>query len=842
MAAIAKLDSWTTLWERVRLHMQATQAHPAKTVVLLPFFQLQAVARLSWAEQGGQVVSGFPPRLETTTSWQRRISHFSPGTMDLSFDAGLDAVRARGFLRRAGLGELNALLTPRLVEAAQQLGALAAALPPAERPEWAAGLRPVLSGGGEAFASYEAAVARIALEWAALSSYAGDVLFDLPSDELQALVVVRGVQTNALADHLVQRLGARALILELPEQAAGQLAVQAAEDLEDEAQRAAACVLAHLAQGRSPVALPAIDRLVTRRISAMLGQRGVTVLDETGWKLSTTRAAGALMSLLRAAAPQATRDEQLDWLKNCAVSPALVQRWEYEIRKQNSDLTHTNTARDAIEFIATNDATAPPWRLLLNGLRRERSLSDWLRDLASALQISGQWKRLEQDAAGEQIIAALHWSSLDAQAILQSDASRMSLNEFATWVQLALEGASFKPAQPAGPAQVVILPLAQLAARPFAAAVIAGVDELRLPAAPELPGDWTAAQREALGLPSREALALEQQDVWRRAQQVPHVDVLWRRAEGDEPLQPSPLLQAWLRKHASQSGLDAREQREVLPQPSHMPAPQAGKLLPAGAMAFSASSYQDLRACPYRYFALRLLGLHEAQELDEAVSKREFGAWLHAVLGDFHEQRPRQGDSDSDRSLLDRCAAQRQQEMLGDDAGFVPFSASWPQVRESYLLWLAKHETQGWRFESSELDVKRDLSSAAVLLKGRLDRVDILAGSGAQSYSVIDYKTESDASLKARVADPLEDTQLIFYAALLGKDAVQASYLGLAEKEAKEVPQKHVNGALPLLLQGVAADAVRIAQGHGLPAMGEGKACEYCAARGLCRRDFWATA
>jgi ATP-dependent helicase/nuclease subunit B len=32
----------------------------------------------------------------------------------------------------------------------------------------------------------------------------------------------------------------------------------------------------------------------------------------------------------------------------------------------------------------------------------------------------------------------------------------------------------------------------------------------------------------------------------------------------------------------------------------------------------------------------------------------------------------------------------------------------------------------------------------------------------------------------------------------------------------------------------------RIAQGAPLPALGEGMACEYCAARGLCRKDFWA--
>jgi ATP-dependent helicase/nuclease subunit B len=33
-----------------------------------------------------------------------------------------------------------------------------------------------------------------------------------------------------------------------------------------------------------------------------------------------------------------------------------------------------------------------------------------------------------------------------------------------------------------------------------------------------------------------------------------------------------------------------------------------------------------------------------------------------------------------------------------------------------------------------------------------------------------------------------------------------------------------------------------IAQGAALPALGEGVACDFCKARGLCRKDFWATA
>jgi ATP-dependent helicase/nuclease subunit B len=42
------------------------------------------------------------------------------------------------------------------------------------------------------------------------------------------------------------------------------------------------------------------------------------------------------------------------------------------------------------------------------------------------------------------------------------------------------------------------------------------------------------------------------------------------------------------------------------------------------------------------------------------------------------------------------------------------------------------------------------------------------------------------------------------------------------------------------VLQGIAVDVQRIHAGHAMPALGEGMACEYCAARGLCRKDMWA--
>jgi ATP-dependent helicase/nuclease subunit B len=172
-----------------------------------------------------------------------------------------------------------------------------------------------------------------------------------------------------------------------------------------------------------------------------------------------------------------------------------------------------------------------------------------------------------------------------------------------------------------------------------------------------------------------------------------------------------------------------------------------------------------------------------------------------------------------------------------DDGEFLPFSAAWAQVREGYLVWLAKHETaEGAVFLEAEGEHERELGR--LRLVGRIDRIDRVRG-GVRM--VMDYKTESADTSKERVKHPVEDTQLAFYAALLGDTELRAAYVNVGERgETRTVEQPHVIEAREMLLAGIAHDLARIAQGVPLPALGEGKACEYCAARGLCRKDFWA--
>ena len=97
-----------------------------------------------------------------------------------------------------------------------------------------------------------------------------------------------------------------------------------------------------------------------------------------------------------------------------------------------------------------------------------------------------------------------------------------------------LEGASFQPRRPlvheqrGDPAHEP-----QLLGRPFAAVVLPGCDEVRLQPLPEPPGDWTAAQREAWGLPIArvDLQAIAQRAAWQHALRTPLVDVLWRTSD-----------------------------------------------------------------------------------------------------------------------------------------------------------------------------------------------------------------------------------------------------------------------------------------------------------------------
>lgn len=868
---------------RLSAAMSARGAHPARTVVLLPFGQLMAPARRAWATYAPD---GFAPRFETTLSWAARHA-FAPGPDDLSFDRAVDLLTARSLLERAGLAEDAGVLAPRLVEAAWQMAPLAAAVLPAGRGAWA---QSAVAGSGlgleHPMMALEAALARIAVEWAAASAHVTDRVLAQEAGALDLLVVLEGLQPDPVARALARHLGlgpgpeggqaesdrqnglgrpaglgrAEVWPVEVP-QPMGRIALHACPDPADEAERAAACVMHHLDQGRAPVALAAVDRVLTRRIRAMLGARGVRIADETGWKLSTTRAAAQFMGLLRAARWDAPSDEVLDWLKHLpAASTPALRALERRLRREGlrswlevgegaqdanaeNAVNASNAAKDApVTGSAEGDLVrqANAWR---ERLRQPRPLPRWQQALRELLQETGAWPALEADPAGAQLISVLGLDEAGQHlwACLPQAGRRMGLDELAAWAGEALEAASFLPAPPEQP-QVVVLPFNQLLARRFEALVVPGCDEVRLAPSPEPPGPWTAGQRRALGLPSREDLEQALRTAWRAALALPEVDLLWRGCDDKgDPVLPSPLVQQLRLSGLGREGTDPRVALAVAPSPVLPPQPRAPQLV---VRELSASAYGDLRRCPYRFFALRQLGLQEAAEIDVELGKRDFGNWLHEVLHQFHEALAQAGQADRAQraALMDRAAEGAKRKLGLQDGEFLPFEAGWPQLREGYLAALEKFEaSQGARYEAGEQS--RDAGLGPVRLVGRIDRIDRVGtadASGVIGRMVMDYKTESADVTRKRVKNPMEDTQMAFYAALIGEEGLQGCYVNVGERgETLFIAQPGLEEAREALVAGILGDMERIAAGAPLQALGAGTACDHCAARGLCRKDFW---
>ncbi len=850
--------------------MHRCGALAGRTVVLVPYAQLMDAGRRAWSQAHP---SGFSPRFESSRNWAASLQPFLPGPADLSMDMARDSLVAAAFIDRVAQGRpdasLRSVMVARLVEAARQLAPLAAAVPPAQRLAWAEPLRETLAPGVQAL-HWEAMLASLALAWASTSAYATDVLWGplgLPGGDVDALIVLEGFQKDPLAHALVEWWGERAVVLPLHDPEAGACAggetrLQACGDAEDEAQRAAACVIERVMAGCAPVALVANDRLLTRRVSAMLHGAGLSVRDETGWKLSTTHAAAQLMSLLRAADARARMDDVLDLLKQAPAWPeAQVQALEQLARDAGVSLW-----RAALQSSRLAHALPVGLPALLEGLQSNRPLERWLADLAAALQACGLWGLLQADPAGQQLVQSLRLGEGAAHELVSvSEAlgstgaqpgARLSLPAFTAWVRDVLEGASFMPRSEED-AVVVILPMAQLLGRAFGATVLPGCDEVHLNPSPEPPGHWTSAQREALGLPSREALANAAHQAWQGCLALPHLDILWRTQERGEAVLPGAWVQSlpgFVADGEALRATDLRPSRWLSPAAIPRPLPAAGDVLPE---SLSASAYQDLRDCPYRFFALRQLRLAEAPELEAEPDQRDMGNWLHAVLRAFHEARGAERPGlDADRATLNQLAESTAQAMGLDagegGAGFLPYQAVWPALRDGYLDWLSGHEggdgRAGPRFEQAEAALSAH--AGPWKLYGKLDRIDRQGSPEGDIPFVIDYKTEGRQKTLERVKEPLEDTQLAFYAALLPDENVRGAYLSITDKRgesSKEAPtllieQTELLLAREQLRAGLAHDMARVADGQPMPALGEGRVCDFCAARGLCRKDFWSPA
>ena len=661
-------------------------------------------------------------------------------------------------------------------------------------------------------------------------------------------------------------------------------------DLENQAQAIVGLVLRQRAsRPQSRIALLALDRRLARRVNALLARLGLPVRDEAGWLLSTTRAAASLQAVFEVLDAQAGSDALLDLLKQPCVAAAAgldaqqletmevdvraarlldVRAWRAWAAAQQSPVAGRH--RHVLDWLAE----------CLRGMRKpgKQPVAGWADALLQTLCGLGLAQAWSQDHAGVQILALLQAQAQDRGAARTVQLQR---SDYLAWVRLTLEAAVFRPEPDAaedGPS-IHVLALRDALLRPWDLCILAGADAGNLPAWPEAPGSLGDQACSRLGLPTHEE---------RRTQAVQLVVklvlgcrrlVVFEAAPRPDHPGPSPLLQLWRwamggfgqgQALSAEPGLCTADLQTLGIEPPHVPvestAPQARPEAPADIPSrWSPSAYADLRACPYRFFARRVLRLAEDDDLLPDFSKRDFGNTLHRILEQFHQQQPEPGGP-ADRDLLDRIAAE-----AWSSAGALaePFAAAWPAVRDNYLDWLQAWRAQGWETQSEEQSLRRVIDRDAdpadeaaadgdtLRLEGRIDRID---RRGAERYA-LDYKTGDPQALRLRMKRYAEDTQLLCYALLLGADApdadarpsahagpapVAAGYLVVSERRDPE----HTDTATELswapddlreqsaqLLAQMRRDWRALRAGQAMPALGEPPLCDHCEARGLCRRD-----
>ncbi|MBY0469388.1 MAG: PD-(D/E)XK nuclease family protein, partial [Burkholderiaceae bacterium] len=748
-------DPWSAAVAAASRWAEAQGVVLRDAVFIVPFAQHLPLARAAWAQ-----TDRWMPRIDTTQTLACSLAPSqAPSGDDLRFDAALDGLTARRLLRTQSALVAWHRRDPRafdqavqsLVQTAHAICRARNAVPPSQRERYGAEGRAALGAVG-GLGGTERQLARIALEWAlAAPAATTDVLF---SWRPSAWIVVQAGGVDVLMQRLVDEAAVPTLWLDVDPP--GDDAIQAVapqsrvqcqvcSGFEDEAQRAAARLLADVAEHGAPVALIAQDRVLVRRVRALLARQGVPLRDETGWTLSTTRAAAAVMALLRAASPTASVDDVLDALKTWPAdvfSADALAMLEAALRRQQwARPVSVNTQRLSMPAAALWERAAQAIEPLRGGAR---TLTAWSQCLRAALQASGLASGLENDEAGQQVLSALHLTDAQAGAV---EADALTLADCARWVDAALEQASYVPSSPESPA-VVLIPAARATLRRFAAVVWPGADEKRLGALSPPHPLLHDADAVTLGLPTaaqrRDRELLGFVHVLRGAP----VTLLRRTDDDGEPLSASPWLERlWVARQPASPAPDARLERQVAAQPIARPRPTAPALLPD---RLSASACEALRACPYRFFALRMLGLQAAEELDGELEKRDYGTWLHAVLHRFHQARPEPRAASDDALALAAAARQEQAELALDDGDFLPFSATFERFAPRYVVWLQGRDRDGaqWLDGERAWTVRPD-TWGGIEMQGVIDRIDSVSGDGGAAVTqLIDYKTGSTQALR----------------------------------------------------------------------------------------------
>jgi ATP-dependent helicase/nuclease subunit B len=620
-----------------------------------------------------------------------------------------------------------------------------------------------------------------------------------------------------------------------------------ATSLEQEARAAAMQVRLWLQEGKHDIAIVAQDRVVARRMRALLERAEILVADETGWTFATLSVSTVLDRWLSALQSNFYYHVLLDLLKSPFIFADLpgnerktaVYQLEQLLRKHG-------VVQDLDQFMALT-AEVPVLQGLLKRLlqaatflekNKKKSLAGWLDGLYESLRITGIDTGMQKDSAGAQL-----WQALQTWRVeLSGDSGRYGFNEWRRWLAQQLDGQTYRDTEIESP--VRFTHLAATRWRRFDAVLLLGCGAEHLPSVADSGRWFNDAVRNSLNLPTRGMHAARQRDDLLGLLTLNEcVRVTWQVDKNGEEGLLSPYLEMLRDLHdlAYRDDLvDKYLLNYLLAEDVHsanmaMASPPLPVLTSAQLpQKVSISAYNSLVACPYQFYARYILRLNELDEVQEEIEKSDYGNHVHIILQKFHERYACLNEHSPEQLLeaLSEISAAVFADLLQQNFVARAWLARWNKTLPAYLEWQLNSEAEGWRYVQAESEFNLELDG--VILRGRIDRLDRKGG----ETRVLDYKTQSDALLRNKLKEPGEDVQLACYA--FAEQAGEAIFVSLDNGKVRSVQAKQDIGQLADLTVKRLEQVMQAMQaGAALPANGIDAACAYCEIQGLCRKGEW---
>ncbi len=611
------------------------------------------------------------------------------------------------------------------------------------------------------------------------------------------------------------------------------------------------------------------DRMLARRIRAVLEEQGIQPSDMGGWTLSTTSAATIIEVLLDAIENNFKKDALLDllsspFLSNNHLPDSPYAQQTFQFKKYLKQ--HRNTTVDSIDTMivlaeqcfesqethcinmlnAIKSACLPLDVCKQSGEYPLFQLSD---HLINALKQLGIYNELQTDIAGQQLIETL---DLHIQST-RSNSIKINWKEWRQWLSDLLEHNYFIP--PQTDKRITLCGFEHTDNMKFDAVIIAGVEENRLSKSRHRTFFNEKVCYE-LGLPtSHEENAI---NFVRFRQLIQQSNKVLLSAEMEMNGEPQEIC-AWVKlinlfsEQAYSTDIINTELDEIinayniyqqskhdfsqlktLPAQTNSPA----ELIPT---SISATQYQSLVDCPYQYFAKYMLGLHDQQTADDFEAS-DYGMLVHQCLYEFHFNTEyniaKQFNEKNLTHLIDHlCELSTTIFMQAAFPTTVKqgWLQRWLNNVPAYMQWMVERAIH-WHPMRGESLLQTHINEKFTLY-GQIDRID----TDSQQLAVIDYKTGSTKATKKSILNG-ELVQLPFYA-LLDDNITQAEYLslGLQNEVRSNTPlnEQEISHLKSLHKTRIVNLINALLNEAKLFALGDDTTCRVCDYQGLCRKQHW---